>query len=248
VDANSLLVLLNSVADAVRVAIADVDDWGPTGRREGQYSADLVADGVALTMLRDAGVGILSEESGTERLDADVVVVIDPLDGSTNASRGVPWFAASLCAVDAEGPLVSVVLNLASGDRFEAVRGGGARRNGVPLPRGGSGCRDLGAAFVGCSGLVPFHPGWAQFRSLGASALDLCAVAAGVLDGFLDCDDAHGVWDFAGAWLVCREVGIDVVDGLGRELLVWEHSVRRSPVAAATPELLGALVAARRIW
>ena len=72
---------------------ATVDDWGPSGLRVGQYAADLVADDVALRLLREAGVGILSEESGAERADAEVLVVVDPLDGSTNASRGVPWFA-----------------------------------------------------------------------------------------------------------------------------------------------------------
>jgi len=110
VDTNSTLALLNSVADAVAAAIGTVDDWGPSGLRVGQYAADLVADDVALRLLREAGVGILSEESGAERADAEVLVVVDPLDGSTNASRGVPWFATSLCAVDAGGPLAAVVL------------------------------------------------------------------------------------------------------------------------------------------
>ena len=44
---------------------------------------------------------VLSEESGRTGVDdSDVVVVVDPLDGSTNAARGIPWFATSLCAVD----------------------------------------------------------------------------------------------------------------------------------------------------
>ena len=77
------------------------------------------------------------------------------------------------------------------------------------------------------------NPGWAQFRCLGAAALDLCAVADGTLDGYVDCvTDAHGVWDYLGALLVCREAGVIVEDANGRILCVLDRSVRRTPVAA----------------
>ncbi len=192
---------------------------------------------------------MLSEESGLEHGDAEIVVVVDPLDGSTNASRGVPWFATSLCAIDADGPRVALVANQASGVRHEAIRGRGARRDGVDLPVGGSRCAEIGEALVGLSGLPPRHLGWAQFRAFHASALDLCAVADGTLDGFVDCSrDAHGVWDYLAATLVCAEVGISVVDAFDRELVLREHTLRRTPVAAATPELLAVLLAARRSW
>lgn len=246
---DALLVLFHEVADAVAAALAEVEDWGPSGRREGQYAADLIADAAALDRLRSAGVGVLSEESGLERADAEILVVIDPLDGSTNASRGVPWFATSMCALDAEGPFVALVVDQAHGTRFEAVRGEGARRDGVPMPVGGSHCGELHDAIVGLSGLPPRHLGWAQYRAFHAAALDLCAVADGVLDGFVDCShDAHGVWDYLGALLVCREVGIEVIDAQGRELVVRDPDVRRTPVAGATRPLLDELLAARRGW
>ncbi len=76
---------------------------------------------------------MLSEESGRHHADRPVTVVLDPLDGSSNAARGLPWYATSLCAVDAEGPLAAVVVNQVSGARYEAVRGGGARRDGEPI-------------------------------------------------------------------------------------------------------------------
>ncbi len=79
-----------------------------------------------------AGVGVLSEESGVHRPGSPLTVVIDPVDGSTNAAHGIPWYACSLCAVDAEGPLVSMVANLASGVTYTAERGGGAWRSTSP--------------------------------------------------------------------------------------------------------------------
>jgi fructose-1,6-bisphosphatase/inositol monophosphatase family enzyme len=97
------------------------------------------------------------------------------------------------------------------------------------------------------SGLPPHHLGWRQFRSLGALALDLCSVACGRFDGYIDCSpDAHGVWDYAGALLVCAEAGVPLVDAFGRDLLELDHAVRRTPVAAATAALADELIGARR--
>jgi fructose-1,6-bisphosphatase/inositol monophosphatase family enzyme len=250
-----VLGLFHDVADRVGQLLRTTHDWGPSGRREGQYAIDLVTDDAALAILHDAGFAVLSEESGRTEPPgggAQGVVVIDPLDGSTNASRGVPWFATALCLVDDEGPAVALVANQASGERFAAVRGQGAwrGRGRAAGPLGGplraSGCERLGDAFVGISG-VPVGGGWAQFRAFGASALDVCLVAAGVLDAFVDMSaDAHGVWDYVAASLICVEAGALVVDALGRDLVVLDHAARRTPVAAATPELLEALLAVRR--
>ncbi len=129
----SLAELLHDTAEAVRAALAATDDWGLAGTRPGQYRSDLAADEAALAVLGRAEVGVLSEESGLHHGDRDVVVVIDPLDGSTNASRGVPWYAVSLCAVDADGPRASLVLDLPRVRRFAAVRGAGAVVDGRPL-------------------------------------------------------------------------------------------------------------------
>lgn len=244
-DDDELTDLLRRTADAVASALAPLDDWGPAGTKPGQYRSDLVADAAARAVLDDAGVGVLSEESGEHRVDAPLVVVVDPLDGSTNASRGLPWYATSLCAVDRDGPRAALVANLVSGRRHEARRGGGATVDGVVLRP--SGCQRLDEALVGLSGLPPHHLGWRQFRALGAVALDLCAVAEGALDGYVDCSpDAHGVWDYAGALLICQEAGAPVVDAHDRPLTVLEHGARRTPVAAATPHLLTQLVDARR--
>jgi fructose-1,6-bisphosphatase/inositol monophosphatase family enzyme len=137
-----------------------------------------------------------------------------------------------------------VVVDLVHGTRYEATRGGGARRDGVAIEP--SGATALDDAMVGVSGLPPRSLGWRQFRALGASALDLCAVADGRLDAWVDCSpDAHGSWDYLGAMLVCAEAGAPMVDALGRDLVVLDHAARRTPLAAATPELLAALVAAR---
>jgi len=244
VNDDQLSEILLETAAAIGSALGGLDDWGLAGTRSGQYRSDLAADAAGLAVLERAGVGVLSEESGLHRPDAGVVVVMDPLDGSTNASRGIPWFATSLCAVDRYGARAALVVNLVTGERFDATRGGGARRDGAPIRPSAS--TDLRQSVVALSGYPPRYLGWKQYRALGACALDLCAVASGVVDGYVDCSwDAHGTWDYAGGLLVCAEAGAPVVDAHGRELVVLDHAARRTPVAGATPELLAELLAAR---
>lgn len=239
-----LVELVDRTVEAVRSALGDWDDWGPSGRRRGQYASDLAADAAVHEVLGPSGVGVLSEESGFVRVDADVVVVVDPLDGSTNASRSLSWWATSVCAVDAHGPAAAVVYDLVHGRRYAAVRGEGATCDDELVEP--TGVTELADAVVGISGLPPESLGWRQFRALGAAALDLCAVADGRLDGYVDCSaDAHGIWDYLGALLVCSEAGVPMVDALGRDLVVLDHAVRRTPVAGATSELCEALVGAR---
>ncbi|MGE3621906.1 MAG: inositol monophosphatase [Acidimicrobiia bacterium] len=241
-----LMEVLHEAATAVRAVLDRLDDWGLAGTRDGQYRSDLAADEAALAVLEGAGLGVLSEESGLRHGDREVVVVLDPVDGSTNASRDLPWYATSLCAVDPDGPRAAVVVNQADGSRFAALRGGGATLDDRPIRP--SACTSLGTALVGLSGYPRRYLGWKQYRTLGAAALDLCAVASGRLDAYLDCSrDAHGSWDYLGGLLVCTEAGAVVQDAHDRDLVVVDdHDARRTPLAAATPVLLAEVVAGRR--
>jgi myo-inositol-1(or 4)-monophosphatase len=91
------------------------------------------------------------------------------------------------------------------------------------------------------------HYGWMQFRALGASAPDICAVACGVTDAWCDMiDNGHGVWDYLASVLVLEEAGGVSAEVFGRELCVLDPAARRSPVVAATPDLLDAVLSFRR--
>ncbi len=240
---------LHAVLDDAATAIAEVlgalDDWGLAGTRPGQYHSDIAADAAAVELLVGHGLGVLSEETGRHHPERAVTVVLDPVDGSTNASRGIPWFATSLCAVDDEGPLAALVVNLASKTVFRAERGAGATVDGAALTP--TAVTEMRRALVALSGFPGAWLGWHQYRALGAAALDLCAVAAGVVDAYMDCSwDAHGPWDYLGGMLVCTEAGASVVDAQGRDLVVLDHDARRTPVAAGNGALLDEVLAARR--
>ena len=242
------MTVFEHAAAAVGAVLARTSNWAASGLRDGQYAVDLEADRACLDVLYAAGFGVLSEESGItgrRRTAAGTpVVVVDPLDGSTNASRGVPWYATALCLVDAGRAQVGMVASHATGDVFTAVRGNGAYRNGEP-------CRptsvtDLGDAIVGVSGLPTHDYGWEQFRAMGAAAPDICQVACGVTDAWCDMHDDHGVWDYLASVLIAEEAGCAVGEIDDRELCILDHTARRGPAVAATPELLAAVLAERR--
>jgi fructose-1,6-bisphosphatase/inositol monophosphatase family enzyme len=244
-----ILDLFASICDATTAVLRATTDWGASGTRAGQYLVDLDVDDVCVAPLLGAGYSVLSEESGLqhppEGPSAIGTVVVDPLDGSTNASLGLPWCATSLCLVLDGEPAVAVVANLATGARYTATRGGGATLDGQPISL--TSTTALDDAVIAISGLPDHHYGWRQFRAMGASALDICAVAHGRFDGFVDMSpDAHGVWDYLGGMLVVQEAGGVVADALGRDLVVIDHAARRTPVAATSAALLDELLGHRR--
>ena len=249
IDASSsdeeILDVLHRTADAVAGVLQANTDWSLSGKRATQYSVDLAADAAALAVLHGAGCAVLSEESQItgEWKTGGLMVVMDPLDGSTNASKRVPWYATALCAIDADGMRASLVVNQASGrDRYWATRGGGAFHNGIRLQVAEQ--NTLRDSIIGISGLPSFRPAWGQFRALGAAALDICLVATGALDGWIDFN-SHGVWDYLASVLVCQEAGVVVSEFQSRDLVVTQYAEKRTPLVASSRELLDELRAVR---
>lgn len=258
-DSDRILAVLDRAAARVAEVVNRTDRWHLTGDREGQYSFDVAADEAAREVLAEAGFGVYSEESGSHDPTREIQVVLDPVDGSTNAARGLPWYSTSFCALDSEGMAASLVLNLVNGKAYRAVRGRGATVDGRRLApatgedrgrgSGPSGQQSLGEATVGLTYIPPRHLGWRQYRVLGSIALDMCAVAEGVLDAYIDCtNEGHSTWDYLGAALVCAEAGVAMGEAWGRELLPGDLTERRYPVVAATPPLLAEVLAQRRTF
>jgi myo-inositol-1(or 4)-monophosphatase len=240
VKPDELLVVFGDAADAAR---ASLEPLTGAARREmterpGQYALDLVADAAVLPVLHDAGVAVVSEESGRSGPDdAAITVVVDPVDGSTNCSRDIPYWSISLCALDDDGPLCALVANQATGVRTTAMRGEGAWRDGDALAP--SAVQRVGDAVVSLSGIPSRLLAWQQYRALGSAALELCDVASGALDAYLT--SWQSPWDYLGGLLVCREAGAIVVEVHGNELAVTDSDARRQLIAASTPELLDAV-------
>ena len=117
---------LDETVSSIQDALATFDRWEDAGERSDQYALDLVADQAALKALVATGASVLTEESGYLQGSGKYTVIVDPVDGSTNASRQIPHYCTSLCVLDDDGPLVALVTNLANGERFHAIRNEGA--------------------------------------------------------------------------------------------------------------------------
>jgi len=250
-DPSTVLDLFGAVCDRAAELLAANDNWSSSGVRDGQYSIDVDIDRECLRMLHAAGFEVLSDESGRPGVaDGDEpsrVVVVDPLDGSTNAALGLPWCATALCLVADGLPTVAMVANLRTGSRFSAVRGSGALLDGRTIRVGE--VPELSSAIVAVNARPPasFRP--AQYRSMGATALDIASVAVpGGFDGSIDFDDDKiGVWDYLAAVLIVTEAGGVAIDALGRDLVTLDHAARRQPVTAGSQALLDELLVASQL-
>lgn len=176
---------------------------------------DAAAEHLVLEHFRPLGVSIVSEEAGF--IDGDsTVVVIDPIDGSLNAKRGIPFFSVSIAVADGrrmEDVNFAYVYDFGSGEEWTARRGEGAWLNGEPLgavrPKEQIEILSFEATLTS---LVAEHAaafsGIAhRLRVMGSLALSLCHLAAGRVDGVCSLKAARSV-DIAAAQLLCREVGL----------------------------------------
>ncbi|MHB1210239.1 MAG: inositol monophosphatase family protein [Acidimicrobiales bacterium] len=208
---------------------------GFSGIRETQYHLDLAADEVALRVLRGSGYRVVSEESGVSG-DEDVTIVVDPIDGSTNCDRGIPFYATSLAAMRGTELVAGLVMNHATGTIFEAEKGGGATRDGLSIRP--SSAREMSESVISFSGWPSRHLGWAQVRALGAASLEICLVADGSLDAFAVAQKSTlNPWDYLAGLLIVREAGAVASDYRDEDLDTFDAVLRR-PIFCATTDLL----------
>lgn len=190
-------------------------------------AADLAAERLLRQELarRRPGEPVLGEEEGAGA-DADVGSgdgvrwVVDPIDGTVNYLYGLPWYAVSVAAQVAGRSVAGAVVEPASGRVWSAAAGYGADCDGRRLRVSAAGQLRLSLIATGFgyarrrrrwqSGLAAALLSAARdVRRLGAASLDLCAVAAGWVDGYVE----HGLhrWDWAAGALIAQEAGAVVV-------------------------------------
>jgi myo-inositol-1(or 4)-monophosphatase len=221
---------------------------------------DQAAEDAAVARLAELGESfvLVSEELGERVFGSGGPrrVVVDPIDGSVNAKRGIPFFALSLAV--AEGPTMGDVVfgyvyDFGSGEEWTAKRGAGAFVNGSPLgalrPKDTieilsfegtttPAIADRVAAMVNLAGRV---------RVMGSLALSLCHLAAGRVDGVVSLKPARSV-DIAAAQLLVRECGlaIDLFEDPPFASAPLDLSARSRVAAAGSRELVEQLARALR--
>lgn len=160
---------------------------------------------------------ILSEESGADNRVSPFRWVIDPLDGTTNFSAGLPLFSVSIGLEYHGEPVLGVVYAPYLGEMFHAVKGRGAYLNDSPIHPTSN--RQLSHAVVATGFPVDkdrtrdnnldnverILPHVRGLRRLGSAAIDLCYVAAGYLDAYWELN-LHP-WDVAAGAVIIAEAG-----------------------------------------
>ncbi|MBD0317258.1 MAG: hypothetical protein ICV71_01945 [Thermoleophilia bacterium] len=212
---------------------------------------DAAAELAVVEVLRgrlDGGFTLVSEELGVETVGAggDLRVVVDPIDGSLNAKRGLPFFALSIALAD--GPTMGDVFygyvrDFGSGEEWSAERGRGAFLDARPLagPEPKDGVEVLVVEATRTDLLaesVARMVGFAyRTRVLGSLALALCHLAAGRVDAVCSLKPARSV-DIAAAQLLVRERGlaIELPEDSAFDEAPLDVQARSRVVAAGRPE------------
>jgi myo-inositol-1(or 4)-monophosphatase len=212
---------------------------------------DLAAEKALIDCLNKHEISctLVSEEAGTKQIGSqpsEFYVTTDPVDGTTNAVRGLP-FIATVIAVsrrpwlrDVETALVS---DLVHDITYTAQKNGGAFKNGERIKP--SETSEIADAVIGVDlntfrieelltkleGL--FRVG-KHFRHFGANALEICYVADGSTDAFIDIRGKLRVTDMVASYLILREAGGIMVSPDGSELNVPLAPTQRLSFIAAS--------------
>ncbi len=213
---------------------------------EADIAVDRQLREVLTAMLPDAGW--LSEETADDgsRLDRRRVWVVDPIDGTRSFAAGKPEFTVCVALVEDGRPVLGIVLNPATGELFEALRGGGAFLGGSRIHARDPG--GLAGARIGISSterhreaLAAALPG-AVPTAIGSLAYKLVLIAAGSLDGYVSRRRSHD-WDIAAAELILAEAGAVLTDAAGDPIGYAQPLPVRQGLIAAAPTLHRELLA-----
>ena len=178
---------------------------------------DQAAEDVILARFRDLDVTIVSEEIGRYG-DGATLVVVDPIDGSLNAKRGIPFFSLSIAFADGErmgDVFLGYVYDFGTGEEWIGRRGEGATLNGEKLGavRPKDTIEILSFEATRSSLIAEKAPAVVdlayRLRIMGSLALSLCHLAAGRMDAVCSLKEARSV-DIAAGQLLCHEVGLSL--------------------------------------
>jgi len=216
---------------------------------------DLTAeDAITKTLIEHSiSFTLISEESGVKEYGEtphENFVTVDPIDGTTNLERGIPFYATSI-AVSTKPILnaihTSLVADLPHDITYMAQKGKGAYRNYQKISPSEN--TSLEEAVIGIDlntyrvkEIAPKLSSIIQqtkhIRHLGANALELCYVADGTTDAFLDIRGKLRATDMAAAWLIIQEAGAKITTPEGKPLNIRLHPKQKVTfIAAANPKI-----------
>lgn len=191
--------------------------------------SDIAAENAIVQALQEHGVSftLISEESGIKEYGGnpkDCYVCVDPIDGTTNLVRGLPFYCSSIAVSRTpmlDGVFVGAVIDLVHDELFYAAEDKGAYRNGKPIHT--SKTTSLDEAVIGLdlnaykakldmTIAAVLIENTKHTRHFGANALEVSHVAAGLTDAFVDIRNKIRTTDVAAGFLIAKEAGATITD------------------------------------
>ena len=232
------------------------ESGGDFGRGAGgdiSRKIDIVAEKTVLDYLKEIKFDctVLGEECGRVELSKNPkgFIIMDAIDGSTNAVRGIPFFCCSLAFATGNklsSITDSVVMDLSNGEMYHAAKGEGAFLNGKRIHVNEKnhfyfvvGLDMSGISQETLQRLSPIISASNHIRHFGAVALELAIFARGLVDIFVDLRDKLRITDVAAGYLIALEAGGHIIDKYGKLLdsdLSYGNKI--SFIAAANKESL----------
>ncbi len=214
---------------------------------------DIAAEDAIVEVLKADGrsMRIISEELGELLIgkSPEFALVLDPLDGTYNASAGIPFYNVSIAVATPDLSDISFgyVRNLVIDEEYCAEAGKGAYLNGKPVRVSRN--TDLKKSCISVYGYrqntekaLNLHKNVQRVRLLGSVALELCYVASGRLDAFVDVRQALRLTDVAAGQLIITEAGGLVTDGHGNPLKLPDNVMNRVEMVASNGHVQGKLL------
>jgi myo-inositol-1(or 4)-monophosphatase len=165
----------------------------------------------------------MGEESGLSDRQTEAIWVVDPIDGTTNFSRGLPFFSVSIALLHGSEVKIGVIFNPTTDELFFAERGQGAYLNGDAIhvstyrdPARAVICLDRGYAKADVERMVTILSRLDRkynVRVFGTSAFELTTLARGATDAFICSGDE--LWDYVAGVLLVQEAGGKFTDWRG---------------------------------
>jgi myo-inositol-1(or 4)-monophosphatase len=232
-------------------------DFGRGAGGDISRNIDIIAEKTVLDYLKEINFDcvVLGEECGMVELSNNPkgFIIMDAIDGSANAVRGIPFFCSSLAfAIDNKLSSITdgVITNLSNGEMYWASKNMGAFLNGLKIKVHHKepvykiiGVNTSGATSELMKRLHPIFEQHNHIRHFGANALEMAFLARGLLDIFIDLRDKIRIQDIAAGYLIVKEAGGLLFDAdlnpLDADL---SYKTRISFIAAANQEIIDEII------
>jgi fructose-1,6-bisphosphatase/inositol monophosphatase family enzyme len=207
---------------------------------------DRVAEDVAILTINNAKipVNLLTEESGFIDNGGDYIFVLDPIDGTRNATRGIPFFTISLAIGKNKLSDIQygIIKNISNKDEFIVEKNLGAflnkKRVIIPDIPASDLVYDITFSKL-CNDKSFFLSHQTAIRSLGCASLEMCMVGTGAFDAYIVGEDYMRITDIAASALFVREAGGIVANIYGKNLqMPLDLAVRTSIITACNNQII----------